>query len=75
MTCFYKAMTGIIEAFNGLKDFRICLATGSYYYDAIKEELKEKGIQVADNVDIMEYIHDMAKYLLQKQLSAARRQS
>lgn len=58
-----KAMTGIIEAFNGLKDFRICLATGSYYYDAIKEELKEKGIQVADNVDIMEYIHDMAKYL------------
>ncbi len=58
-----KAMIGIIEAFNGLKGFRICLATGSYYYDAIKEELKEKGIQAADNVDIMEYIHDMAKYL------------
>lgn len=57
-----KAMLKIIETFNGVKDFKICLATGNYYYEAISKELQDKGIKVEDNVNIMEYIYDMAKY-------------
>lgn len=58
-----KAMMRVIETFNGVKDFKICLATGSYYYDAINRELEDKGIDVGENVRIMEYISEMAKYL------------
>lgn len=58
-----KAMIRIIETFNGVKDFKVCLATGEYYYDAINKELQDKGIKVEENIKIMEYIYDMAKYL------------
>lgn len=58
-----RAMIKVIETFNGVKNFRICLATGSYYYDAILKEFGEKGIELHDNIMIMEYISDMAKYL------------
>ena len=58
-----KAMIRIIETFNGVKDFKVCLATGGYYYEAIHRELDEKGIKIEANINIMEYIHDMAKYL------------
>ena len=33
-----KAMMKVIETFNGVSDFRIYLATGGYYYDAINQE-------------------------------------
>jgi len=58
-----KAMLDVIETFNGVKDFKICMATGSYYYDAIKNELAEKGVAIEENIIIMEYIYEMAKYL------------
>ena len=58
-----KAMTGIIEAFSGAENIRICLATGSYYYEKITQQLHEKGIDTSGNVEIKEYIYDMAKYL------------
>ena len=58
-----KAMMKVIETFNGVADFKICLATGSYYYDAINRELEDKGIKTGDNIRIMEYIDDMARYL------------
>ena len=67
-----KAMLKIIETFNGVKDFKICLATGGYYYDAINKELEDKGIKVENNVRIMEYIYDMAKYLAASDLVISR---
>lgn len=67
-----KAMLKIIETFNGVKDFKICLATGSYYYTAINRELEDKGIEVEENVNIKEYIYDMAKYLAASDLVISR---
>ncbi len=67
-----KAMMKVIETFNGVSDFRIYLATGGYYYDAINQELADKGIALADNVVIMEYIHEMAKYLAASDLVVSR---
>lgn len=58
-----KAMLDVIEAFNGVEDFMICLGTGKYYYEAILEEIKERGIAPQDNIIIKEYINDMDKYL------------
>lgn len=58
-----RAMLDVIETFNGVSDFKICLGTGQYYYEAILGELEEKGIQIQDNVIIKEYIDDMDKYL------------
>lgn len=67
-----KAMMSVIEAFNGVENFRICLGTGSYYYDAILEEFSDKGIELKDNIAVMEYIDDMPKYLAAADLMIGR---
>jgi UDP-N-acetylglucosamine--N-acetylmuramyl-(pentapeptide) pyrophosphoryl-undecaprenol N-acetylglucosamine transferase len=67
-----KAMLKVIEALNGAEDFRICLATGRFYYDAILEELENMEIELKDNVQIMEYISDMDKYLAASDLVISR---
>lgn len=58
-----KAMIKVIEAFNGMKDIKIYLGTGKYYYDAILKEFSDAGIELQDNISILEYIDDMPKYL------------
>ena len=67
-----KAMIKVIEAFNGVAGFQICLATGSYYYQAIMNELQENGIALSDNIRVMEYIKDMPKYLAASDLVISR---
>lgn len=67
-----KAMIKIIETFNGVADFKICMATGSYYYQAIMEAFRESGIALQDNIKIMEYINDMPKYLAASDLVISR---
>ncbi|NLD19311.1 MAG: undecaprenyldiphospho-muramoylpentapeptide beta-N-acetylglucosaminyltransferase [Clostridiales bacterium] len=67
-----KAMMEVVETFNGVKDLKICMATGGYYYKAILEELEEKGIQLESNISIIEYIKDMAKYLTAADLVVGR---
>jgi len=58
-----KAMMEVIEAFNGVDNFKICLGTGKYYYEAILDEIKQKGIELKNNIIIKEYIDEMDKYL------------
>lgn len=67
-----KAMIKVIEAFNGVKDIRIYLGTGSYYYDVILKEFEDNGIKLEDNISIMEYIDDMPKYLAASDLMIGR---
>ncbi|MDO4544598.1 MAG: undecaprenyldiphospho-muramoylpentapeptide beta-N-acetylglucosaminyltransferase [Bacillota bacterium] len=67
-----KAMMKVIETFNGVKGFQICLATGNFYYDAILDELADRGIELGDNVKIMEYIHNMDQYLAASDLVISR---
>lgn len=58
-----QTMIKVIEAFNGVENFKIFLGTGGYYYDIIKKEFEESGIELKDNIVLMEYIDDMPKYL------------
>lgn len=67
-----KAMIKVIEAFNGVKDIKIFLGAGGYYYDAILKEFRDSGIELHDNISIMEYIDDMPKYLAASDLMIGR---
>lgn len=67
-----REMLKIIEAYNGQQDTQIWLGAGSYYYDAILAELKEKDVRLSDNILIAEYIHDMAERLVASDLVISR---
>lgn len=67
-----KAMLRVIKEFNGAEGVRVCLATGSYYYDAILHALGEEGVETADNIEIKEFIHDMADRLAASDLVISR---
>lgn len=67
-----KAMMKVIEAFNGVKDIRIYLGAGGYYYDAMIKEFEDSGVELHDNISIMEYIDDMPKYLAASDLMIGR---
>ncbi|MBR1993430.1 MAG: undecaprenyldiphospho-muramoylpentapeptide beta-N-acetylglucosaminyltransferase [Firmicutes bacterium] len=67
-----KAMIEVIKAFNGVKDMKIYLGTGSYYYDIILKEFEDNGIKLEDNISVMEYIDDMPKYLAASDLMVGR---
>lgn len=67
-----KTMLNVIRKFNGRKDVKICLGAGSYYYDAIMKSLDEEGFEKAGNIQIHEYISEMAKYLAAADLVISR---
>ncbi len=67
-----KTMMEVIETFNGVENFKICVATGGYYYKDILETFDKKGIKLEDNISLMEYIHDMATYLAAADLVISR---
>ena len=67
-----KAMLSVIKEFNGKEGVRVVLGAGSYYYAAIMESLKEEGLELADNINIIEFIRDMASYLKAADLVVSR---
>lgn len=67
-----KAMLSVIETLNGIQNVQICMATGKFYYEAILGELKEKGVELKDNIHILEYIDNMDQYLSAADLVVSR---
>ena len=67
-----KAMIDVIETFNGVENFRICIGAGKYYYEAMLDEFRERNIELHDNIIIKEYISDMQKYLVSSDLVVSR---
>ena len=57
------AMKSVLELVNGVDGVSLYFGTGDVYYDAIIEEIKEKGIELKDNVHVLRYIDEMDKYL------------
>ncbi|MDO4517591.1 MAG: undecaprenyldiphospho-muramoylpentapeptide beta-N-acetylglucosaminyltransferase [Bacillota bacterium] len=67
-----KTMLNIIRKVNGRDDIKVCLGAGTFYYNAILATLADEGIQLAENIQIIEYIKDMATYLLAADLVVSR---
>lgn len=53
----------LMEVLNGQPDAVMIFGTGEQYYDEILEEIKEKNLDIKDNIRIMSYINDMDNYL------------
>ena len=58
-----RAMLDVVEKYNGQPNVKVYFATGKRYYEPILNELKEKNIELEDNIEILEYIDHMEKYL------------
>lgn len=58
-----KAMVKVVERYNGVPGVNVIFVPGKYYHLPVITEILEKGIQLTDNIRILEYIDDMAHYL------------
>ena len=58
-----KAMVDVVDRFNGVPGVVVIFVPGKYYYLPVLTELLEKEIQLEDNIQVLEYIDDMALYL------------
>ncbi len=58
-----STMVHVIEAVNGMPDTRLFFITGKYYFNKVLETLKEKEINLNDNINILEYADNMHEYL------------
>ncbi len=58
-----RAMLDVIEKYNRMAKTRVFFATGKRYYKAVLKEIDDRGITLADNIQILEYINDMQYYL------------
>ena len=58
-----QMMLELFEKFNGVEGIHLYFVTGKYYNKSVKEELAARGIEICDNVTVMEYIDHMEKYL------------
>jgi UDP-N-acetylglucosamine--N-acetylmuramyl-(pentapeptide) pyrophosphoryl-undecaprenol N-acetylglucosamine transferase len=58
-----SAMLQVIEKYNGIDKMQIFFATGRAYYDPIMSDIESRGIELAGNIHIVEYIDRMEKYL------------
>jgi UDP-N-acetylglucosamine--N-acetylmuramyl-(pentapeptide) pyrophosphoryl-undecaprenol N-acetylglucosamine transferase len=58
-----KAMVDVVDRYNGEPGVMVIFVPGKYYHLPVLTELLEKEIQLQDNIQILEYIDDMARYL------------
>lgn len=58
-----KAMVDVVDRYNGEQGVIVIFVPGKFYHLPVLTELIEKEIQLQDNIQILEYIDDMARYL------------
>ncbi|QZY57182.1 undecaprenyldiphospho-muramoylpentapeptide beta-N-acetylglucosaminyltransferase [Crassaminicella profunda] len=58
-----ETMAKVLRKFNGRKDIRLILVTGSKHYEPILKMINKNNFKMKDNIIVMEYVHDMAKYM------------
>lgn len=63
---------GIMEDVNGKDGQRLVFGTGKRYYDSVMSAIEKKGIEVKDNVKILNYIDDMDNYIASCDLVVSR---
>ncbi len=58
-----STMIHVVETVNGLPDTRLFFITGRNYYDQVLASLKDRQINLNDNINILEYADNMHEYL------------
>lgn len=58
-----KAAIEMVEKYNGKEGVRLVFVTGKRYFEPVETEMKEKGIEIEDNVSVVPYIDDMHLYI------------
>ena len=54
-----KAMIDVVKRYNGEKNMQVYFATGKAYHEPVMTEIGDLGLDIADNIHVMEYISDM----------------
>ncbi|MDF3000776.1 MAG: murG [Bacillota bacterium] len=67
-----STMIHVLEAFNGLPDARVFFITGRNYYHKVLESVKEQGIELSENIKVLEYVDNMHEYLSASDLVISR---
>ena len=58
-----RAMMDVALRFSGRKDVIVCFVTGRTYYEPIRTELEEKGVDLEGNIHVIDYVDEMQNYL------------
>ena len=58
-----RAMIDVVEKYNGNPKVRVIFVTGKRFYDPVLKEFEDRKIELADNIEIKEYIYNMEKYI------------
>ena len=58
-----REMVRLIEKYASESGVGVHLGAGGYYFDAVCQELKDKGIEIGDRIQVTEYIHNMSDVL------------
>ena len=53
----------LIKKINGTSEYRLICVGGADEGDALRSEIKKAGIELSDNIQVLDYIHEMEKYL------------
>ena len=67
-----KAMVEVIRQYNGSGEVEVFFATGKSYYTPVMTELKELGVDLKDNIHVLEYINNMQDVLAASNLVVSR---
>ncbi len=62
----------LTEEMNGKEGQALVFGTGRQYYDDVMNEISRRGIEVSDNIRILNYIDDMESYIASSDLIISR---
>ena len=62
----------LTEEMNGREDQKLVFGTGKRFYKDVLEEIRNKGIELKDNVRVLDYIDDMDSYIAAADLIISR---
>ncbi len=67
-----STMKDVVAAVNGMEDVKLFFITGRIYFERIKKELAESGVDLSGNVTLMPYADNMHEYLFASDLVISR---
>lgn len=57
------SMVKVLEVLNQIDDIKLFFITGSVHYEQIKNKISSEGIGLSDNIQVLDYVHNMSDYM------------